>query len=379
MIDPVLGVNEIHGFVLKNGYMVDIGALGGNVSIANSISDRGQVVGFATNAIPDPYSIYYFLFGGSSNGTQTRAYLRQNGTMQDLGTLGGSDAWAEFINNGGQISGYSYTNDIPNPTTGIPTTDPFLWEKGKMIDLGTLGGTSGGPYALNNRGQVVGVSNLPGDSAYHAFFWERGVLRDLGTFGGDTSEADALNNAGEVVGVADFSGDQVHDGFLWKKGVMTDLGNLGKTSHAWGINSSGQIVGASRINDAGEIHAFLWKRGGNMVDLNDLIPLNSGFQLYIASAINDEGVIAGNGLPTGCDNLDVCGHAYLLIPDGDCDEANEARMAATESRIAAQHAAAAQHPVTAQTTQRSLTPIERFRGMMRQRYHLPGQAAAPRD
>jgi len=183
-----------------------------------------------------------------------------------------------------------------------------------------LGGTSGGVTALNNRGQVVGTSNLPGDLTFHPFLSNNGKkMQDLGTFGGDTGEADSVNDAGEVVGVADFPGNQLHDAFLWKKGKMKDLGNLGKTSHAYKINSRGQIVGGSRINDAGEIHAFLWENGGPMVDLNTLIPPGSPLQLTFGFSMNDRGEIAGTGVPLGCNNVDDCGHAYVLIP---CDESN---------------------------------------------------------
>jgi probable HAF family extracellular repeat protein len=51
-----------------------------------------------------------------------------------------------------------------------------------MADLGTLGGTLGYPNTLNNRGQVVGQSNLAGDGVSHPFLWdEREGLKDLGT------------------------------------------------------------------------------------------------------------------------------------------------------------------------------------------------------
>ena len=54
-----------------------------------------------------------------------------------------------------------------------------------------------------------------------------------------------------------------------------------------------------------------------MVDLNALIPPESGMQLTLAETINDNGEIAVNGTPTDCDVVEQCGHAILLIP---CDE-----------------------------------------------------------
>ena len=140
--------------------------------------------------------------------------------MEDLGTLGGPDSWAAAINEGGQVVGWSYVNSTPNANNGdtcapnVPTQDPFLWQDGRMIDLGTFGGTCGyvgsaaapGGGAINSRGQVIGTSNLAGNQSHHAFLWNEGALTDLGTLGGNNAEAYWINGAGDIVGRADVRG-----------------------------------------------------------------------------------------------------------------------------------------------------------------------------
>jgi probable HAF family extracellular repeat protein len=74
-IDPLVGLIETRAVIWKDGRIINLGTLGGNESMADSINNRGQVVGFALNAIPDPFSIFDFLFLGSSNGTQTRVSM----------------------------------------------------------------------------------------------------------------------------------------------------------------------------------------------------------------------------------------------------------------------------------------------------------------
>jgi probable HAF family extracellular repeat protein len=318
VIDPLTGIPEAVAVLWKDGEIINLGTLGGNGSIAIQVNNRGQVVGGAANSIPDEFSLSPIL-GNPFFTTQTRAFLWENGVIQDLGTLGGPDSSAWFVNELGQVAGVSYTDSLPNDTTGLPTLHPFLWEKSQMIDLGSLGGAFSSVGGLNNRGAVVGLMTLPGDEFQHPYLWDRGTLTDLGTLGGSNGEAVAINNAGEVAGVADLP-DGSHNAFLWKNGVMIDLGNLGATSFAHAINSKGQVVGASRVSFVpSQISAFLWEKGGPMIDLNTLIPAGSPLHLTFAEHINDRGEISGTGVPPGVnvDDIGTLGHAFLLIPVGE--------------------------------------------------------------
>jgi probable HAF family extracellular repeat protein len=319
LIDPLMGSPEWVAVLWKDGQLINLGTLGGNGSIALALNNHDQVVGGAANTILDPFSLSAIL-GNGNFATQTRAFLWENGVMRDLGTLGGPDSTAWFINEGGQVAGVSYADSTPNDTTGLPTLHPFLWQNGQMHDLGSLGGSWCGVDWLNNHGAVVGSMTLPGDEVQHPFLWSGGTLTDLGTFGGSNGEAVGVNDAGEVAGEADFPGDAVHDAFLWKNGVMIDLGNLGLTSFAHAINARGQVVGASRVRRTpSQISAFLWENGGPMVDLNTLIPANSSLHLAFAEHISDSGEISGTGVPPGVsvDHVGTLGHAFLLIPVGE--------------------------------------------------------------
>src|SRR5215471_9223723 len=199
--DPVTGFPEYDAVLWQRGHAIkNLGTFGGNVSSAVSVNNLGQVAGGATNATADQYAAGLgpcWSVNCWPSATQWRAFIWQNGAMTDLGTLGtGNDAIAGVINATGQIAGVSYTNTTANQTTGVPTQDPFFWEQGHaMVDTGTLGGTLGYPTWLNNKGQMVGQSNLAGDQKYHPFLWQKGKkrMKDLGTLGGASGTANWIN------------------------------------------------------------------------------------------------------------------------------------------------------------------------------------------
>ena len=319
-VDPVSGAPLLAAILWKKGSVIDLGGIpGGNQSIANSINERGDVVGAAVNGTPDPFpNLWPILF--FNNATEIHAVRWHHGAVRDLGTLGGPDSTAIFVNDSGQIVGQSLTDSIVNPSTGQPTQHPFLWQNGTMLDLGTLGGTFGIPTGLNNRGQVVGQMTLAGDVANHAFLWDRGTLTDLGTLGGDTSYASWVNDNGEVFGGAGFPGNQTLHAVIWKNRVMTDLGTPDgdPCSDASVINSRGQAVGISSDCHGTVLHAYLWENGGPIVDLQSLVLPGSDLTVYENLSINDRGeIVAAGRLPNGAGT-----HAILLVP---CDEKSSRR------------------------------------------------------
>ena len=302
--------------------IVDLGPFDGGTSEAHGINDAGQVVG-KVNVHPygDQAFIYsgdsmnplsnatdaYIAFGININGqvvciTPSKAYIWYDGVVTDIGTFGGNTV-AKDINDDGYAVGHSH---LEGGVYG--ESHAYVYKNGTMTDLGTLGGIWSHGNAINNQGQIVGNS-ITNTGEERGFLYEDGAMTDLGTLGGVHSYATDINNNGWIVGYAQNS-DNTTRAYLYTNATMIDLETLGgRYSQAQAINDYGHVVGTSTIvSDSNETHGFLYIYG-EMIDLNDSLPIDSGWDRLYPHDINNFDQIVGEGYIEGVK------HAFLIIPE----------------------------------------------------------------
>lgn len=220
-----------------------------------------------------------------------RGFFHVNGVTTIIEPFpGGTHTEALAISENGVVAGY-----WGNGLTGIPWgLHGFIWQDGQMTDLDIPHNNEAS--AINEKNQVTGyMYNLTGPLT-SAFLYDNGKLTNLGVIPGGTSAAGrAINNNAHVAGYGRVPYDNeigfVRHAFIWRNGAMTDIGVLpgGSESYAYGINDSDCIVGYSpgpKIIAT----AFVW-RNGVMTSLNDLVPPDTGIRFITATAINNSGQI----------------------------------------------------------------------------------------
>jgi len=304
-----------HATLWRHRSILDLGTLGGpNSSVAWPVkNNQGVIAGIAETASLDPlgeaWSCSAF-FPGDPTGHTCLGFVWKAGRMRALPTLGGNNGFAAGVNQRGQVVGWA-ENTVHDPTCNPPQVLQFravLWgPRGRTRQLPPLGGdTVTAATAINDRGQVVGISGICDNavgrfSARHAVLWEHGAVTDIGNLGGVAWHTPmAVNQRGDIVGFSNLPGDaggrfNAH-AFLWtKRDGITDLGTLpgDTTSQALGINARRQVVGVS-CGTSG-CRAFLWEHRV-MTDLNILVAPGFSGQLTSAGDINNAGMITGEAL-----------------------------------------------------------------------------------
>lgn len=249
--------------IWKNGRISRYGTLGGYSSRFTAISSNGLLTGSSD-------------VQGNSG---VHAFIYQNGIMRDIGA-GNSQGLG--INSSGQVAGV---------INQFMSGRQFLYSRGALKDIGTLGGRFSDTGGINEAGIIVGRSETA-DYKWYAFVYRDGVMSILNAPGWTASHATKINNAGDIIGSFERADQQAH-AFLYSRGVMREIDTFGSAySIAFGINDRHQIVGGYILTEGEHFRAFLYE-DGKMWDLNSLVKGLDGRNLEIGSAINNNGQILG--------------------------------------------------------------------------------------
>lgn len=288
--------------LFSDGQAFDLGGfVSSDVTVATGINDSTVIVGWERFA---------------STAT-SHALIWSNGNIQDIHSPslfpGGTEATA--INDSGVVIGEGWLNNY--------SFHIFLYENGQMVDIGPPGSFQAAPAAINDAGEIIG-SYYTSSTDNGQFLYSNGRFTKLAAGPpGTTVTANAINNNGVIVGAISYNTNStVSHAALYSKGIWTDLGTLpGATTGtaAVGINTAGQIIAVAGYRVT-SYHPFIPAKtvaciiqNGVVVNLNTLIPTNSGFNLSRAIAINDAGQILCN-TKTQNGVLVSNEHAVLLTP-----------------------------------------------------------------
>jgi probable HAF family extracellular repeat protein len=327
-----------HAALWRSSLLTDLGTLGGpNSSVTWNVKNTaGIIVGISQTADPEPngefWSSMNFYSTPNNVGYINLGFVWEGGPMRGLPNFpGGNNGFATGANNLRQVVGWA-ENGVHDPMCCCQQVLQFLpamWTLGppdQIHDLPLiLGDTSGAATAINDNGQIVGISGICDQAvgrhtAKHAVLWENGGVTDIGNLGAQWwNTPTAINQHGDVVG---FAGDpafvegNILHAFIWTKdnGIKALKPLRGRVpehvdSEAYGINEARQVVGVSC--NADECRAVIWDHGVYPTDLNDLKGSYSA-HLETAKDINDNGEITGRAI----DPITNVLTAYLAVPVG---------------------------------------------------------------
>jgi uncharacterized membrane protein len=222
------------------------------------------------------------------------------------------EQFARSINDAGQILGDSFVlaSTVPVPVFG--TSHVVIWTSGVPQALGTLPGYDASSAGGINSSGVVAASawcyNIANAGPGQAFTYKDGAISPLPTPDGSYSIAGGINDSGEVIGTYGPAFSNQTFPVLWKDRSLIPLApylNLPTIPEA--ISNTGTIVGVA--SDQLDSYAVIWDQDLNLVDLQTLIPADSGWKLRGATGINSSGNIVGFGIYNGAER------AFLLTPD----------------------------------------------------------------
>ena len=317
-----LSSGALHASLWAFGRQIDLGTLGTGASLSSRVqwpvkNVIGLVSGISLTDALDPnqegWSCGFFLPNPSFNVCLGFVWDPLTG-MRPLPTLGGTNGFATGTNNLGQTVGWA-ENNVHDSSCVFPQVlqfKPVVWGPGReQISALPLvqSDTSGAATAINDRGQIVGISGIcgfavGGPTAAHAVIWDNGVPTMIANPNGAMywNTPMMIDARGDVVGFMGYPGDVAGNftpPFMWTREngvIFLPLLSGDIAGAATSINAQRQVVGYS--NDASNppnFHPWIWQNG-QLTNFNALIEPNPGLTGPIALLfdINDRGEITGS-------------------------------------------------------------------------------------
>jgi len=311
-----------HAALWAYGRQVDLGTLGSGAALSSRVqwpvkNLLGLISGISLTDELDPnqegWSCGFFLNNPNFNVCRGFVWDPVHG-MRSLPTLGGTNGFATGTNDLAQTVGWA-ENNIHDPTCISPQVlqfRPVVWgplpDQVRALPL-PAGDTNGAATAINDRGQIVGISGtcgfaIGGPTGLHAVLWNDGKPLVLVNPNGAPywNTPMMISERGDVVGFAGAPGDPAGNftpPFMWTRErgwafLPLLAGDI--AGAATSVNASRQVVGYS--NDAaGNEHPWIYQ-DGVVTNLNELIEPGSDAALTGPIAllfdINDQGVITGS-------------------------------------------------------------------------------------
>lgn len=198
-------------------------------------------------------------------------------TLVEIKGLRGAPFEAHAINNLGQVVGVSITSKDENDSfNGIAV----LWNEGESRSLGIPDPQGYCTLDLNDRGQVIGHYSQPKGLGRRSFFYENGKSIGLDKW---RLLALDINETGDVIG--DILGNKDPDEtVIWKNGKLRHIGPT--DGHTSIINDKGQVATAYK---SGGYPAFMWDKG----KVRTLGKLDVKCDTYTPYSINNSGQVVG--------------------------------------------------------------------------------------
>ena len=205
-------------------------------------------------------------------------YFYNGARFQNIGTLGGSGATAYALNDYGQVVGISDTGSRASLTLSL-----------RSPMRGRTGISASNPNTCPPSGSAAAVGRAR-DDVSHAFLWSptKGMV-DLGTFNGVNPTPVAINNAGQVIATS-WTSENSRRGYFWSAidGTIDLAGTSGPLALPNAINNLGQVVGTAWTG-SNSTYAFLWTKAEGLVKIGGL----GSYQIASATAINNKGHVVG--------------------------------------------------------------------------------------